>query len=98
MRKPTNLLYFTSKTCNPSKKLLPQVEQLVAENSLWLKLVVIDIDGHPQVSSQAGVMAVPTILFTTTTDQGPITEETDRLLPTSASIKNIKKRLEEQDA
>ena len=96
MRKPTNLLYFTSKTCNPCKKLLPQVEQLVAENPLSLKLIVIDIDKHPKFSSQAGVMAVPTILFTT--DWEPTTEEVDRLLPTSASIKNIEKRLEERDA
>ena len=53
------IVYFTSKTCSPCKQLLPRVEKLCSE--LAVKLLIRDIDQHPQAAAAAGVMSVPAI-------------------------------------
>lgn len=54
------ITYYTSPTCAPCKKLLPQVEQLCDERGVTIDL--IDITAQPDLAQQAGVMQVPTVI------------------------------------
>ena len=80
--------YFTSKTCTPCKRLLPQVRDLLTETP-GLVLREYDIDDFSLTAQQAGVQAVPTLLFTSDTDE-KLSAETYRLLPTQATLRNIR--------
>ena len=85
------IVYFTSDTCKPCKFLLPKVTELMKDDS-ELKLVIVPIDTRDGAlkAQQAGVMTVPTLLFP---EGDEIDDMTARLLPSMATIKNIKKAL-----
>ena len=85
------IVYFTSDTCKPCKFLLPKVTELMKDDP-ELKLVIVPIDtrGGALKAQQAGVMTVPTLLFP---EDDEIDDMTARLLPSMATIKNIKKAL-----
>ncbi len=85
---PSIISYFTSKTCTPCKRLLPQVHDLLAKTP-GLVLREYDIDDFSLTAQQAGVQAVPTILFTSDNDE-KLSAETYRLLPTQATLRNIR--------
>lgn len=55
----TDLIYFTSPTCQPCKQLKPKVWKLC--DDLALRYVEVDITEHPNMAASFGVMKVPTI-------------------------------------
>lgn len=87
-----NIIYFTSKTCAPCKQLLPRVKKLIEGREVGL--TVIDIDEHPKLATDGGVMSVPTLLFPRR-GEPTVSTTTDRLGPGQARIPAIRAKLEE---
>lgn len=56
------LVDFFSTTCTPCKILLPQLEQLSSERE-DVKIVKVNIEESPDLTSNFGIMGVPTLLL-----------------------------------
>lgn len=50
--------------CGPCRMVSPALEQLATERAGRLKLVKVNVDTAPQISTRFGVKAVPTLLIT----------------------------------
>lgn len=50
--------------CGPCRTVSPALEQLASEKAGALKLVKVNVDNAPQVSSRFQVQAVPTLMIT----------------------------------
>lgn len=57
------LLDFSAEWCGPCKLLAPTIEALAKEYAGKVSAYQVDIDHSPNLASQYGVMAVPTILL-----------------------------------
>jgi thioredoxin 2 len=49
--------------CGPCQMVAPVLERLAAERAGQLKIVKVDVDELPQVSSRYGVQGIPTLLL-----------------------------------
>lgn len=54
---------FSAEWCGPCRILGPVVEKLAAEYSEKMRVYKVDIDQAPDIASQYGIRAVPTVLF-----------------------------------
>lgn len=54
---------FGAEWCGPCKMILPIIEELAKEYEGKVKVVKIDVDENPAVSSKYGIKSLPTLLF-----------------------------------
>ncbi|MGY1712278.1 thioredoxin [Geodermatophilus sp. SYSU D00758] len=60
--------------CGPCRMVAPVVEQIARERAGRLKVVKVDADAAPQVSSRLGVRSIPTlVLFANGQEQARVT-------------------------
>ena len=57
------LVDFWATWCGPCKMLSPLVEELAGEKSELLNVAKIDVDENQAVSSQFGIMSIPTLIL-----------------------------------
>lgn len=57
------LVDFGATWCGPCLKLVPVLEQFAKDNAGKVKVVKIDIDDCPELSSSYSIKSVPTLLF-----------------------------------
>jgi len=57
------LVDFWAPWCGPCRMIAPVVEELATENAGNLKVVKINIDDSPNVSSSYGVSSIPTLMI-----------------------------------
>lgn len=57
------LVDFWATWCGPCKMLSPLVEELAGEKSEQLNVAKIDVDENQAVSSQFGIMSIPTLIL-----------------------------------
>ncbi|MEZ5237688.1 MAG: thioredoxin [Microthrixaceae bacterium] len=53
---------FWAEWCNPCKKIAPILEEIAAEHEGKLRVTKLDVDAHPSVAQQFGVMSIPTLI------------------------------------
>ncbi len=61
MKQPV-LVDFWAPWCGPCKQLTPVIEKVVKAAGGKVKLVKINIDEHPQISSQLGIQSLPAVI------------------------------------
>jgi len=54
---------FWSPTCMPCKQIEPGLEKIAAEYSSSVKVLKVNVDENPKISSKYFVRGLPTILF-----------------------------------
>ncbi len=57
------LVDFWAAWCGPCRAVAPTVEELAIEYAGKLKVVKVDVDENPDVSSRYGVQSIPTLLL-----------------------------------
>lgn len=57
------LVDFWATWCGPCKMLSPLVEELAGEKAGQLNVAKIDVDENQAVSSQFGIMSIPTLIL-----------------------------------
>lgn len=57
------LVDFWATWCGPCKMLSPLVEELAGERADQLNVAKIDVDENQAVSSQFGIMSIPTLIL-----------------------------------
>jgi len=58
----TVLVDFWAAWCGPCKMLSPVIDELGSELDGKVKVVKVNIDEHPSLAQQYGVMSIPTLL------------------------------------
>jgi thioredoxin 1 len=57
------LVDFFAEWCGPCKAMAPALEQVASEMKGKLKVVKLDVDQNPTVTSKYGIRAMPTLLI-----------------------------------
>lgn len=57
------LVDFSAVWCGPCQRQMPVLEKFASENTNKIKVVKIDIDDSPMVTSKLGVKGVPTLML-----------------------------------
>ena len=57
------LVDFWAAWCGPCQSLSPVVEKLAGDFSGKAKMVKCNVDDHPEVASQFGIMGIPTLIL-----------------------------------
>ena len=55
------LVHFTAEWCNPCKRLVPVIDELIAQDPT-IKYIKIDVDEEPGVAQEFEVKSVPTLI------------------------------------
>ncbi|MCB1272157.1 MAG: thioredoxin [Microthrixaceae bacterium] len=53
---------FWAEWCGPCKKIAPILEEIADEHQGKLRVTKLDVEAHPSVAQQYGVMAIPTLI------------------------------------
>jgi thioredoxin 1 len=56
------LVEFTADWCPPCRQLAPVLSAIAAEEAERLKIVQLDVDTNPEITTRYGVLAMPTLL------------------------------------
>lgn len=54
---------FYATWCGPCKMLSPLLEQIATEYAEKIEVGKLDVDAHPEIAQQYGVMSMPTLLM-----------------------------------
>lgn len=84
------LVDFTAEWCPPCKMLDPIVHELADEYAGRLALVVVDADKNPAITSQYGIMGLPTLLLF---KDGKVIQRIQGFLPKTALIHKLEQGL-----
>ena len=57
------LVDFWAEWCGPCRMVGPVVEQIASEQSAKLKVLKLDVDEHPQISRDYGILSIPTLMI-----------------------------------
>ena len=57
------LVDFFAEWCGPCKAMAPALEQVAQEMKGKVKIVKLDVDQNPQVTSRYGIRAMPTLMI-----------------------------------
>jgi len=57
------LVDFWAEWCGPYKMIAPILDEIAAEHADELRVVKLDVDEHPNVAMQFGVMGIPTLIL-----------------------------------
>ncbi|MFJ1596963.1 thioredoxin [Streptomyces sp. NPDC088261] len=57
------LVEFTADWCPPCRQLAPVLSAVAAEEAGRLKIVQLDVDTNPGITTRYGVLAMPTLLL-----------------------------------
>ncbi|MFJ2649599.1 thioredoxin [Streptomyces sp. NPDC087420] len=57
------LVEFTADWCPPCRQLAPVLSAVAAEEAGRLKIVQLDVDTNPEITTRYGVLAMPTLLL-----------------------------------
>ncbi len=57
------LVDFWATWCGPCKKVAPFIDELAKEYAGKMKIGKVDVDANSKVTTQFGVMSIPTIVF-----------------------------------
>ena len=57
------LVDFWAEWCGPCRMIAPLLEQLQADYSEKLKIVKLNVDGHPGSAMEYGVFSIPTMIL-----------------------------------
>jgi len=57
------LVDFWAPWCGPCQMLGPIIEEIGAENSDKVKVLKLNVDEEPQIASQFGISAIPTVIL-----------------------------------
>lgn len=55
------LVEFTADWCPPCRMIAPVLQQIAADESHRLRILALDVDANPAVTSRYGVMSMPTL-------------------------------------
>lgn len=61
--KGTELIDFSATWCGPCQMLGPVLDEIARERADSLRLVKIDVDAHPELAAQYGVMSIPAVFL-----------------------------------
>ena len=61
--KGTELIDFSATWCGPCQMLGPVLDEIARERADSLRLVKIDVDAHPDLAAQYGVMSIPAVFL-----------------------------------
>ena len=59
----TELVDFSATWCGPCQMLGPVLDEIARERADSLRLVKIDVDAHPELAAQYGVMSIPAVFL-----------------------------------
>ena len=57
------LVDFFAEWCGPCKAMAPALEQVASEMAGKVKIVKLDVDQNPQVTTNYGIRAMPTLMI-----------------------------------
>ncbi len=60
--RPAVALYFSAPTCNVCHALKPKLMEAITSNFPAFEIVSVDISETPEIASQYGVFAIPTLI------------------------------------
>lgn len=81
------LVDFFATWCGPCQMIAGELEELSASDDT-IKILKIDIDRHPEIAKEYGVMAVPTLLFI---KDGDLLERQTGFMPKEKIVEIFKK-------
>lgn len=82
------LVDFWATWCGPCKMIAPILEELAKEYVKKIKIGKLDVDENPKITSQYGIMSIPTLMFF---KKGQVIEQ----LVGALSRSELKRKIEE---
>lgn len=82
------LVDFWAAWCGPCKTIAPLIDELAKEYLGKMKIGKVDVDTNPKISTEYGVMSIPTIIFF---KSGKVMNQ----LAGAANKRDLKRKIEE---